>query len=218
MSDILRQLKHCASKPMRNLETFPAICSEAAATIERLTKEREDEGKCVKYAEDDYFKVCVRADSLAAELAKVTKERDEARLQDPNQWRREYWGHYNDLKARADTLAAELAQAKQERDDWQMQTMALQSQLAGDVERQSERNYWAGQKAELAKTRKALKPFAAFAKFDNDLTERWEGRIIPADDAVVLKWEGGFGLTVEPLVMGDFRFALEVLPPDGMCI
>jgi hypothetical protein len=43
----------------------------------------------------------------------LTKDLEEARLQDSNQWRREYWKHYNDLKARADSLAAELAKARE---------------------------------------------------------------------------------------------------------
>jgi hypothetical protein len=50
----------------------------------------------------------------------LTKDLEEARLQDSNQWRREYWKHYNDLKARADSLAAELAKVKQERDEAQV--------------------------------------------------------------------------------------------------
>lgn len=52
-------------------------------------------------------------DEAAATIERLTKDLDEARLQDSNQWRREYWKHYNDLKARADSLAAELAKANE---------------------------------------------------------------------------------------------------------
>jgi hypothetical protein len=52
-------------------------------------------------------------DEAAATIERLTKDLEEARLQDSNQWRREYWKHYNDLKARADSLAAELAKARE---------------------------------------------------------------------------------------------------------
>ena len=69
--------------------------------LERLRKQ-------VQKPQHEWLWLCFEA---ATYIERLTKERDEARLQDPNQWRREYWKHYNDLNARATTLAADLAKA-----------------------------------------------------------------------------------------------------------
>ena len=71
--------------------------------LERLRKQ-------VQKPQHEWLWLCFEA---ATYIERLTKERDEARLQDPNQWRREYWKHYNDLKDRADSLAAELAKVRE---------------------------------------------------------------------------------------------------------
>jgi chromosome segregation ATPase len=79
-------------------------CKALNAEVERLTKENAELKASGRQAIDAGEKI----------IERLTKELEEARLQDPNQWRREYWKHYNDLKARADYLAAELAKATKE--------------------------------------------------------------------------------------------------------
>ena len=63
--------------------------------------------------------------------------------------------------------------------------------------------------------REALEPFAAFARFDEQLTAAWPGRVPNADGDAVLVWNGGFGLKGPKITYGDIRKALAVIPTQG---